>query len=290
MTRTGLSLRLASHINEPFIAVHPLDAAVAGVTNGGLAEVSNDYGRAILRVSITDAQERSAVFAPIHWNAETASAARVGSLVHQLVDPISGQPDAKATPVALRSVEMKRAGFIVARKRFALPGRSYWAWQAVQGGYAAAVETDAPDGVFRDFLREQGAAEELFLIDERRGLFRTAHIRNGKLDTVVFLAPGLDAPRWSLVQKAFAAETLDAMSRKFLLSGRSLDGAVDEGPNVCACFGVPRDRILKAINAGAVTLAPLQAQLKAGTNCGSCVPELKRLLAAAHKTEELALT
>jgi assimilatory nitrate reductase catalytic subunit len=289
MTRTGLSLRLASHINEPFIAVHPLDAAEAGIADGGLAEVSNAYGRAILRVSITSAQERGAVFAPIHWNDETASAARVGSLVHQVVDPMSGQPDAKATPVALRPCVMKRAGFIVARRRFALPEGSYWAWQAIEGGYAAVVETDAPDAAFQDLLRGGTLSEEIQLRDEQRGVFRIAHIADGRLTDVLFLAPGAEAPRWSVVQKAFASQNLDAMNRRFILSGRSLDGAVDEGPNVCACFGVPRDRILRAIEAGASTLAPLQSQLKAGTNCGSCVPELKRLL-AARKTEELALT
>ncbi len=42
MTRTGLSPRLASHMAEPFLAVHPLDAVAAGLCDGGLAEVSND--------------------------------------------------------------------------------------------------------------------------------------------------------------------------------------------------------------------------------------------------------
>jgi assimilatory nitrate reductase catalytic subunit len=48
---------------------------------------------------------------------------------------------------------------------------------------------------------------------------------------------------------------------------------------VCACFRVRESSIRSAIAAGA-GLAALQKNLKCGTNCGSCVPELRRLLAA----------
>ncbi len=290
MTRSGLSPRLASHISEPFIAVHPADAEAAGLSDGALAEVSNAYGRAVLRVSVTDAQERGAVFAPIHWNNETASAGRVGSLVHPVVDPFSGQPDAKATPVAMRPYPMARGGFIVARERFALDGDSHWAWLAIEGGFAAHIETNAPDAIFQALLRTRGAGEEISLCDRERGVFRIARIHGDRLLAAVFLAPLPEAPRWTLLQSAIAANRLDELTRKYLLSGRSLDGAVDEGPTVCACFGVPRGRIERAIEDGACTLPALQARLKAGTNCGSCLPELKRMLAAHEEAHALALT
>jgi assimilatory nitrate reductase catalytic subunit len=48
---------------------------------------------------------------------------------------------------------------------------------------------------------------------------------------------------------------------------------------VCACFKVGESQIRSAVAAGA-TLAKLQNELKCGTNCGSCVPELRRLIAA----------
>jgi assimilatory nitrate reductase catalytic subunit len=47
---------------------------------------------------------------------------------------------------------------------------------------------------------------------------------------------------------------------------------------VCACFGVGRASICDAIAAGANSAAEIGARLKAGTNCGSCIPELKRLI------------
>jgi assimilatory nitrate reductase catalytic subunit len=48
---------------------------------------------------------------------------------------------------------------------------------------------------------------------------------------------------------------------------------------VCACFKVGESQIRAAVAAGA-TLAELQKNLNCGTNCGSCVPELRRLAAA----------
>ena len=67
--------------------------------------------------------------------------------------------------------------------------------------------------------------------------------------------------------------------RWMLLSGKSTDGLESCGPIVCACFGVGRTTICDAIVAGAGTAAEIGVQLKAGTNCGSCIPELKRLVA-----------
>jgi assimilatory nitrate reductase catalytic subunit len=66
-----------------------------------------------------------------------------------------------------------------------------------------------------------------------------------------------------------------------LLSGKSAGGLASSGPVVCACFGVGRNTICDAIAAGAGAVAEIGVQLKAGTNCGSCIPELKRLIAQA---------
>jgi assimilatory nitrate reductase catalytic subunit len=69
--------------------------------------------------------------------------------------------------------------------------------------------------------------------------------------------------------------------RRLLLSGRSTSGLANAGPIVCACFGVGRTTICNAIAAGARSATEIGARLKAGTNCGSCIPELKRLIAQA---------
>jgi assimilatory nitrate reductase catalytic subunit len=57
---------------------------------------------------------------------------------------------------------------------------------------------------------------------------------------------------------------------------------------VCACFGVGRASICDAIAGGARNAAEIGAKLKAGTNCGSCIPELKRLIAQTAESPAAA--
>ena len=53
-------------------------------------------------------------------------------------------------------------------------------------------------------------------------------------------------------------------------------GQAARGKVICNCFDVAEDDILAAFRGGE-SLDALQARTKCGTNCGSCVPELKRL-------------
>ena len=64
-----------------------------------------------------------------------------------------------------------------------------------------------------------------------------------------------------------------------LLAGAA--AGADPGPLVCACFGVGQRAILAALAEGrASCTGSLGRLLKAGTNCGSCLPELEALLTA----------
>ena len=282
MTRTGLSPRLGSHVVEPFVSVHPSDASRFALSDGGLARLTNHHGAATFRVVVTQNQERGAIFVPMHWNDETASDARTGSLVHAIVDPISGQPDSKATPVAIEPVPMKLAGFMLARRRVALPRDSFWAWAAVKGGYTARIDTRHDGSDLLAALNEAcGSTDVLSYYDAQRGITRVALLADEKLVGALFLAPLGTTLKWAVLEEAWTRDVIDKPMRRMLLSGRRFDGGADEGPNVCACFGVPEGRIIAAIATGCTSPAAIGGQLKAGTNCGSCIPELKRLLAKA---------
>ena len=106
-----------------------------------------------------------------------------------------------------------------------------------------------------------------------------ASFAGDRIETCLFIGPAQDAGDWNVVKNLFAADTLSDDQRRMLLSGKSSDGLASAGPIVCACFGVGRTTICDAIAAGARTAAEIGARLKAGTNCGSCIPELKRLIA-----------
>ena len=85
----------------------------------------------------------------------------------------------------------------------------------------------------------------------------------------------------------FALDALDASTRAGLLAGIPPKGCRDIGRQVCACFGVGEAAILEAIQSGCATTTDIGARLKAGTNCGSCVPELKALL-GQHDARKIA--
>jgi assimilatory nitrate reductase catalytic subunit len=84
----------------------------------------------------------------------------------------------------------------------------------------------------------------------------------------------------------FAAGPLTDDQRRMLLSGKPAQGIASTGPVVCACFGVGRTTICDAIAAGSRSAAEIGLKLKAGTNCGSCIPELKRLIAQSGADHE----
>ncbi len=77
----------------------------------------------------------------------------------------------------------------------------------------------------------------------------------------------------------FNADLMEETQRRIVLSGKSADGLADPGALVCACFGVGINTIRAAIASGAaLSVGQIGEALRAGTNCGSCVPELKRIL------------
>ncbi|MCG6207705.1 molybdopterin-dependent oxidoreductase [Rhodopseudomonas sp. HC1] len=288
MTRTGLSPRLGAHLPEPFVEVHPDDAARHGLIDGGFARVATRDGACVLKVVISAGQRRGALFAPIHWSGETAATARVGALVASITDPFSGQPEAKATPAAIAPVSYALRGFALSRGALPIPAESWWAKVAVRGGTAALFASNAPAAEWR----AQAAAlfgddvELAEYLDEPRQSFRAAAFQDGRLVGCLFVGPAEAAPQWDAVKALFEAEALETAQRRAVLSGRSTDGLADAGPIVCACFGVGLLTIRDALESGAaVSVETIGKSLRAGTNCGSCLPELRKIVAGAKVSE-----
>jgi assimilatory nitrate reductase catalytic subunit len=285
MTRTGLSPRLASHLPEPFVEIHPEDAAKAGLANEDFARVTTPYGACVLKVRISEGQRRGSVFAPIHWSDTNASSARIGELVSPATDPFSGQPEAKATPAMIARADYRFAGFFLSRQTLELPGGTWWARSAAEGGDGFLLASnDAPE-TWRSWLRgntPHGASLSEYL-DEPRGTYRAAGFADGRLAFCLFVGPSSHRPQWDVAKALLAAETLEDRQRRILLSGQSADGMADAGPIVCACFGVGLNTIRNALASGDATdVVSIGQALRAGTNCGSCLPELKKI-AAQHE-------
>jgi assimilatory nitrate reductase catalytic subunit len=103
--------------------------------------------------------------------------------------------------------------------------------------------------------------------DRRLGLYRTARLIDGQLEALLMVGPADSRPS--------ADWPLDQSSRADLLSGgRAVTPA---SPIVCSCHGVTRQAILDA--------AARNEPTRAGTGCGSCLPEVKTLLTPqAHRS------
>ncbi|SDS66174.1 nitrate reductase [Bradyrhizobium canariense] len=281
MTRTGASPRLGQHLPEPFVEIHPDDALKSGVTDDSFARITTDYGQCILKVVVSERQQRGMLFAPIHWSEETASDARVGALVAPFTDPYSGQPENKATPASIVPYEYVFRGFALSRALLALPPQIWWTRVSVSGGHGYLLANNADLAGWQSWLHAAAGDDLAEYKDVGGGVYRAASFSNDRIETCLFVGPARDAGDWNVVKSLFAAEALSNDQRRTLLSGRSMDGLASAGPVVCACFGVGRTTICDAIAAGAGTAAEIGARLKAGTNCGSCIPELKRLIAQA---------
>jgi assimilatory nitrate reductase catalytic subunit len=277
MTRTGLSPRLAQHAPEPFVEIHPDDARRYGL--GEFARLKTAYGEGVFKVVPSHGQQPGTLFVPIHWNGETASFARTCELVAPHTDPISGQPEAKATPASIAPVEFAYRGFALTRSAVALPKDTWWARVALVGGIGTLFATNEDPRCWRDRAAALMGTELGEFIDLKRDIYRAVAVRNDRLENCLFLGPSNAAPQWDAVKALFEAKMITGMQRRLLLSGRAADGLAEIGPVICACYGVGLSLIREAIESKRATnVETIGKALRAGTNCGSCLPELRRIV------------
>lgn len=168
------------------------------------------------------------------------------------------------------------------------PTGVWWSRVAVTGGYGYLFASKLDTANWKSLLVPQGEAGHIAEYeDAAHGIYRAAQFNGDRLEAVLFVGPACDSPNWDAVKATFAVDTISDDQRRLLLSGKSADGVASDGPVVCACFGVGRNTICGAIAEGARTAAEIGAKLKAGTNCGSCIPELKRLIAQTDVAQPL---
>ena len=123
-------------------------------------------------------------------------------------------------------------------------------------------------------------AELIAYADPGRGDFRFASIVDGRLDACLFLARLAAAlPATNALVTVLGTEISPGM-RSGLLAGRVNDHATAEDTQaICVCFAVGRRALCHAIVEQRLTsLSEIGAALGAGTNCGSCLPELQQIL------------
>ncbi len=283
MTRTAKSARLMSHFGEPFVEIHPVDAARAGLKAADLATVSSAHGDVVLRTLITERQRPGSVFAPIHWTDQFSSKGRVGALIAGHVDPISGQPELKFTPVAIAPHAAAWYGFAVSTSAPDVTGLDYWALAPAKAGFqlesAGLAVPEDWNSLARQILKLEPGADLLTYDDKSAGRYRFVAFEGEKLIGALFTDRNPVG-----VSRSWACDQLDGTfssgaDRLQLLAGRGGRSTPDRGATVCSCFNVGAKQISDAVASGlCADVGQVGRHLQAGTNCGSCRSEIGRIV------------
>jgi assimilatory nitrate reductase catalytic subunit len=293
MTRTGKSARLSAHLPEPYVEINIADALRFAVRNGELATLRSSWGSIVVRVRTGADVPSGMVFSPIHWNRAFASDARVGAVANPVVDPISGEPEFKHTPVSVEHFAADWYGVMLARAPLPAPATAWWT--KVQGEQFVRYELAGSNPA--DFAMEArrllgvssseapaGDVDWIEYRDPGGRVYRAAWFVDDELQGCIYIDRRPALPERAWLAKLFTLAKLTDAMRASLLAGREVDGA-DQGALVCSCFGVGRNPIAACARelGAAATAGEIGKRLKCGTNCGSCVPEIQVIIGEVAK-------
>ena len=311
MTRTGLSARLGSQDYQPLLSLNTKDAKARGISEGDLVRVTSELTSQIFVAALSEQISLGQCFAPIHWSETHCSSAKVSSLIPATTDPVSGQPEFKATPVEIAQVATQTRVNIVVKQ--ALPrlvlellAPTFWVKQKVVNGYLYHLEfEDAVDLAAQKLLQWLGANglmlsardslipdspgkpcdftyravlfDALVLYDEQseRSCGQTGYLGDAllRLGTLAWEVRGKQVTAGDMAILVKQSFPLEAVHA--FLAGK----LVERPSMVCACKQVSKADVQQAIVEQSIqTVAELSKVTQAGTGCGNCKSELKALI------------
>jgi assimilatory nitrate reductase catalytic subunit len=317
MSRTGRVPQLYGHEPEPMLTMNRGDIARRGLTEGDVVRVASRRGELLIRLAASEDVRSGQCYVPMHWGRLSLAASGshgINALTLPALDPVSKQPELKHTAVrverALLPWSLVAFAYVanagqdgrdpvavcdelreIART---LPGYS-------DGMFASTtlIGSERPGVVLRlaaDRAPERAALEQLDRVlgltglstlaydDSRRNLSRRVRVEDGRL-AGVRLAGDLAAESW--MRDFFLSGASVTALRQRLLAGSAAapQGFKPRGKVVCNCFNVTESEIIEfcvtAAGDGATRLVALQAAKRCGSNCGSCLPELRTLVSAS---------
>ncbi len=309
MSRTGEVARLFNHEGEPRLSMHARDMQGRGLVTGDIALVKTRRGELAVRVEASDSVRAGQAFMPMHWGSQFMRGAGVNVLTVSAIDPYSKQPELKHAAVQVSKMELPYR--VVAMRRFAagegdaarqlagelrpLLGEFDYASLTPSGredtvlslrAYSAAPIAEATLDRIDALLQLDRPEQTMRYVDARKGVEKAARIVDGRVESVC-LSGETAAEDW-LKNMMLAGAEAEAF-RPWVLApvSKPPQGSLNRGRIVCVCVDVSETEIAAALRTGA-NFEKLQSQLKCGTECGSCVPELKRLCAAPAAGDTVA--
>jgi assimilatory nitrate reductase catalytic subunit len=289
MSRTGTVARLFNHAEEPLITMSPEDMERRGLRDGDLVRVRSRRGELVIGVQGSAEVRPGQVFLPMHWGSRFLAGAGVNGLTLEAFDPVSKQPELKHAAVSLEKAVLPRQMVVLRRgdvvrymelvqpllRRFgyatlSLAGRS----QPLMVLRAASAEpfSTAAIAELDRLLEMDDDTRALTYSDARRGIFKRVVAADG-LVVAARLTGEIAACNW-LQEAMVEGLSVDGVRRGLL--GQPA-GTARRGRIVCSCFNVAEKEIGDAV-AGGLDFDGVRERLKCGTQCGCCVPEIKRMI------------
>ena len=297
MSRTGNVARLFAHAEEPLLSMNRDDMLRRGLQDGDIVRVKSRRGELSARVQGSDDIRTAQTYLPMHWGGRFMHGGGINSLTLPAFDPVSKQPELKHAAVqvekldypwqvvAMRSGDASR--YLDAVKplleRFPYASCGLAGREVPLLVFRAAAAAPAAEDLIASLdalLELDDDACAMDYRDPRRGVSKRVLVKDGKL--VGARLTGETAARDWLKELMAQDASAEAVRRWMLApvasppAGQPLRGRV-----VCNCFDVAEIAINRCFTDGA-SLEQLQVELKCGTNCGSCLPELRRMAQQAR--------
>jgi assimilatory nitrate reductase catalytic subunit len=314
MSRSGSVARLWDHDGTPSLRMNPRDLPRRGLTSGDLVEVRSRRGALVLPLLADDSVAPTQACAAMHWGDEFVSGhdaqgerlAGVNAVTQSAYCPDSRQPELKHAAVRVSKVELPwrvhgaiwiddkddQAGSVAQRLRELLSrfdyascvpvagrqGRSGWAFHAASAS-AISAELIAELSAALDLA----GADVLRYADARRGRCRMLALSGSgsEIRLRALLVVGDEATgRW--FSDSWRDDQALAQPGRLLLGPDAGSApAKPRSAQICNCLDVSEAAIRSCLAtlAGSADerVAGLQTRLRCGTECGSCLPTLRRL-------------
>lgn len=294
MTRTGTAPQLFGHVEEAVVSLHPDELRRRRLSDGQLVRLHSRRGQIILPVQSDERLRPGQAFLPMHWGDRFLKGLGVNVLTLPVVDPLSRQPELKHATVEISRVELPWQFFALVegdvQKRFDALRPLF---DDLRYASFSPTGRERPALVIRAAHNAAPSAEWLSTIDAllsltegpvmayddpRRTVGKRVRIEQSRI-VALRLAGEIAARTW--LRELWKEGRTDEELRRWLLAPLSAapgssGSAADK--TLCNCMNVSLNQVRSGIAAG-LDLDGLKRELKCGTSCGSCVPEIKRLLA-----------
>ncbi|RMN15168.1 Nitrate reductase [Pseudomonas savastanoi pv. glycinea] len=293
MSRTGTAARLFGHVSEALLSLNPRDMQRYDLQPGDLVKLISRRGELLLPVGGDDSVACGQAFLPMHWGDRFLKGG-VNALTQPAFDPISKQPELKHSGVKIEKAHLPWQFFALIegnvqqqmeRLRPLCDVFTYLSMGLAGRERPAliirAASAEAPDPMLLQHIDQVLGLDEgpvMAYDDPKRSIGKRVRIDNGRI-TAIRLAGETLARHW--LQALWLEERIDASLRRWLLAPLSSEPGKDStqafDKTLCNCMNVSQSAVKECIERG-LDLNQLKTQLGCGTQCGSCVPEIKRLI------------